>query len=125
MPFRDRIEIWQILAGFGIAGLYVLYQSERNQRQKADVSAVTKSPLKSVLPNLSQTQIKDLAYPPDLLPGARDVLTPFGSTRVYEFGPEDGQKVLLVHGISTPCLSMIGIARHLVENGCRVILYGK
>lgn len=48
----------------------------------------------------------DLPYPPDVLPGARDVDSPYGSLRVYEWGPEDGRKVLMVHGISTPCISL-------------------
>jgi pimeloyl-ACP methyl ester carboxylesterase len=43
--------------------------------------------------------------------------------RVYEFGPESGRKVLLVHGISTPCLSLGSVANALVEKGCRVMLF--
>jgi pimeloyl-ACP methyl ester carboxylesterase len=41
---------------------------------------------------------------------------------VYEWGPEKGRKVLLVHGISTPCVSLGGVANALVETGCRVLL---
>ena len=41
---------------------------------------------------------------------------------MYEWGPEKGRKVLLVHGVSTPCVSLGGIANGLVEKGCRVIL---
>ena len=51
--------------------------------------------------------------------------TPFGSLRVYEWGPEDGRKVLFVHGISTPCLSLGLLAQELVDRGCRVMLFGK
>ncbi|KAL4885904.1 Alpha/Beta hydrolase protein [Aspergillus karnatakaensis] len=61
--------------------------------------------------------------PPDVLPGARDVLTPYGSIRVYEWGPETGPKVLLVHGITTPCVSLGGLAHALVDQGCRVMLF--
>lgn len=43
--------------------------------------------------------------------------------RVYEFGPEDGKKVLFVHGISTSCVTLEPIARALVEQGCRVMLF--
>lgn len=43
--------------------------------------------------------------------------------RVYEWGPEDGRKVLFVHGISTPCLALGGLANALVEKGCRVMLF--
>ena len=38
-----------------------------------------------------------LPYPPDCLPGARDVDTPYGNIRVYEWGPEDGRKLSLIH----------------------------
>lgn len=47
----------------------------------------------------------------------------YGSIRVYEFGPEDGEKVLLVHGISTPCITLSHIAHGLVARGCRVMLF--
>lgn len=68
---------------------------------------------------------QDLAYPPtDFLPGARDVFTPYGSIRAYEFGPPDSpNRVLFVHGISTPCVSLFSIAFHLAtKRGCRVLL---
>lgn len=63
-------------------------------------------------------------YPADkFLWGARDVDTPYGSIRVYEFGdPEAKRRVLFVHGISTPCFSLASIAHQLVDNGCRVML---
>lgn len=64
-----------------------------------------------------------LPYPNDALPGSRDIETPFGVTRAYEFGPENGRKVLLVHGISTPCLAMAPLAKLLSDNGCRVCCY--
>jgi len=115
---------WQLIVGLSAASLFIFYQADRNWKRTGNLFAVTPSPLKTVLPQLSASQLKCLAYKADLLPGARDVVTPFGSTRVYEFGPEDGQKVLLVHGISTPCLSLADIARGLVDKGCRVMLYG-
>lgn len=81
------------------------------------------SPLKTLLPRLSQEEVKALVYQPDQFPGARDVETPYGSVRVYEFGPEDGPKVLMVHGISTSCVTLGQIAHGLVDRGCRVMLY--
>jgi hypothetical protein len=42
--------------------------------------------------------------------------------RVYEFGPADVTRKVLVHGISTPCISLAGIASGLVGKGCRVML---
>lgn len=85
--------------------------------------AIVPSPLTTLLPNLADHEHGKLPYPPDSLPGARDVNTPYGSVRVYEFGPEDGRKVLLVHGISTPCLALGGVAHQLADRGCRVMLF--
>lgn len=84
---------------------------------------VVPSPLKTLIPRLSDAETADLPYPPDAYPGARDVLSPYGSLRVYEWGPEDGRKVVLVHGISTPCVALGAIAHGLVDAGCRVILF--
>ncbi|KAL2353031.1 alpha/beta-hydrolase [Cryomyces antarcticus] len=84
---------------------------------------VLPSPRKSLLPTLSRTEIAELPYPPDVFPGARDVDSPYGTIRVYEWGPEDGRKVLFIHGISTPCIAFAGMAEKLVEKGCRVMLF--
>lgn len=85
-------------------------------------SNILASPRKS-LELLKAQDPEDLPYPPDALPGARDVDTPYGNIRVYEWGPEQGRKVLLLHGISTPCIAFAGIAQLLVERGCRVMLF--
>ena len=84
---------------------------------------IISSPRATLLPKLSVEQHAKLPYPPDSLPGARDVETPYGSIRAYEFGPEDGRKVLLVHGVSTPCLALGAVAHGLAEKGCRVMLF--
>lgn len=81
------------------------------------------SPRSTVLPGLSDEEIRALPLPADVLPGARDVSTPYGSIRVYEWGPEDGPKVLFVHGITTPCIALGGVAHALVDRGCRVMLF--
>lgn len=82
------------------------------------------SPRKTVLPDLAPEDIDVLPYPPDALPGARDVKSPYGSIRVYEWGPEDGECVLLIHGISTPSIALSDLAYRLVRKGCRVMLFG-
>lgn len=64
-----------------------------------------------------------MAYPPNALPGARDVETFYGTMRVYEWGPPDGQKVLFVHGDATPSLVFSKIAQGLVDAGYRVMLF--
>ncbi|KAK3068394.1 hypothetical protein LTR53_014061 [Teratosphaeriaceae sp. CCFEE 6253] len=81
------------------------------------------SPLKS-LPTTRQARLAEtLPYPPDALPGGRDVPTPYGSIRVYEWGPATGRKVLFIHGISTPCIAFAGMAQLLVDRGYRVMLF--
>ncbi|RFU25248.1 hypothetical protein B7463_g11091, partial [Scytalidium lignicola] len=84
---------------------------------------IIKGPATTLLPKLTDAEKALLPYPPDALPGARDVESPYGTTRVYEWGPEDGRKVLLIHGITPPCLALGAIARGLVEKGCRVMLF--
>ncbi|KAI1357041.1 alpha/beta-hydrolase [Xylaria sp. FL0043] len=82
------------------------------------------SPPKS-LP-LEQTKgkdIEDLPYPPDALPGARDVETPYGSIRVYEWGPQDGERVLFVHGISTPVVALGDLGHGMAAKGYRVMMF--
>ena len=74
-------------------------------------------------PALSHEHDSEHPLPSDVLPGARDVATPYGSIRVYEWGPEDGQKVLFVHGITTPCIALGGVAHALVDRGFRVMLF--
>ncbi|KAH0495489.1 hypothetical protein TgHK011_009038 [Trichoderma gracile] len=66
---------------------------------------------------------KPAPYPPDMFPGGRDVETVYGTVRVFEWGPEDGDKVLLVHGIGTPCIALGSMAWELVRKGYRVMLF--
>src|ERR1700753_663082 len=112
------------IAGITSIGVLVALQLRRNRQYELNLHAITPSPLKATLPGLSSQELSALAYKPDYFPGARDVNTPYGSCRVYEFGPEQGTKILLVHGISTPCISLGGLAHELVNAGCRVIIYG-
>ncbi|KAK3336664.1 alpha/beta-hydrolase [Cercophora scortea] len=82
-----------------------------------------KSPRKTLLPSLSKDETAALPYPPDILPGGRDVETPYGNIKVFEWGPEDGEKVLLMHGISVPCLALADLAQELVSKNYRVMLF--
>ncbi|TGO31256.1 hypothetical protein BPAE_0001g01540 [Botrytis paeoniae] len=87
-------------------------------------SHIIPSPLRTQIPTLSHKEISTLPYPPDIFPGARDVPSPYGSTRAYEFGPVTGPKVLLIHGISTPCIALHSLATTLATtHGCRVLLF--
>lgn len=83
---------------------------------------VVPSPVKSLLPELSPEEAASFPYPPDAYPGVRDVESPYGSLRVYEWGPEEGRKVLLVHGISNPCIALGAVAHGLADKGCRVMM---
>ncbi|KAI1208865.1 alpha/beta-hydrolase [Annulohypoxylon truncatum] len=85
--------------------------------------AVIPGPLSTGLHKLSKAELAQIPYSPDTFPGARDVVTPYGNIRVYEFGPEDGRKVLFIHGISTSCMTLKDIAIPLAEKGCRVMLF--
>ncbi|KAL8396451.1 hypothetical protein RB594_008790 [Gaeumannomyces avenae] len=85
--------------------------------------SVIPGPLKTALPGLAKDEVERLDYRPDAFPGARDVVTPYGSMRVYEWGPEQGRKVLFIHGISTSCQTLTKLAHGLVARGCRVLLF--
>jgi len=111
-------------AGAASLCLLLAARSVQSQGKRNTSDHVVPSPLKS-LPQLSAEEFNKLPYPPDLFPGARDVDTPYGSIRVYEWGPENGRKVLLIHGISTPCLSLGSVAEKLVDSGCRVMMFGE
>lgn len=82
-----------------------------------------RSPLRTVIPTLTAAELSQLDYAPDAFPGARDVATPYGSVRAYEFGPAAGDKVLLLHGISTSCQTLAHVARRLAASGRRVLLF--
>lgn len=109
----------------GAVSTYLLLKAISSSFRAHDPPIVA-SPLRTLIPSLTSVEIEALPYPPNALPGARDVETPYGSTRVYEWGPEDGKKVLFLHGISTPCVSLKGVADELVEKaGARVLLIGR
>lgn len=101
--------------------LGILLRSLFHRREVRET--VLPSPRATVLPGLSDEENRKLPLPNDVLPGARDVASPHGSIRVYEWGREDGPKVLLVHGITTPCIALGGVAHALVDRGCRVMLF--
>ena len=118
--FSLQIDRQLVIATFSAFALGLLIRGFFLVGKRAEI---TPSPLTTLLPKLSEREQADLPYPPDSLPGARDVATPYGSIRVYEFGPEAGRKVLLLHGISTPCLALGAVAHGLAEKGCRVMLF--
>lgn len=64
-------------------------------------------------------------YPLDVMPGGRTVATAYGAMRIFEWGPEHGERVLFLHGIGTPCLALGDLADDFVGKGCRVMLFGE
>ena len=110
---------WLLLIG----GLFYDALNDEGKTKKIG-GTVIDSPATTLIPRLTKEEQDDLPYPPSALPGARDVNTPYGIIRAYEWGPEKGKKVLLVHGISTPCVALAGIANALVRSGHRVMLFG-
>ncbi|KAI0833915.1 alpha/beta-hydrolase [Hypoxylon sp. FL0890] len=83
----------------------------------------TPSPRTTILPTLGEQEAAELPYPLDALPGGRDVVTPYGSIRVYEWGPEDGERVLLVHGASTPSVALGNLGHEFASSGRRVMVF--
>ncbi|KAI7827662.1 Alpha/Beta hydrolase protein [Gamsiella multidivaricata] len=76
------------------------------------------------LPSLrAVTSHSAIAYPEDYYPGGSYADLSFGETHYFLFGPEDGKKVVFVHGLSTPASVYDKVARHMANNGCRVLLY--
>ena len=117
-PFIVPIALLGLQLGLSIGPKLYKIKTGLDQDDK-----VVPSPLKSLLPKLSPQEATSLPYPPDAYPGIRDVASPYGSLRVYEWGPEDGRKVLLVHGISNPCIALGAIAHGLADKGCRVMMF--
>jgi hypothetical protein len=101
--------------------LGLLLRSILSGRESAET--IIPSPRARILTGISEEENHNLPLPNDVLPGARDVASPYGSIRVYEWGREEGPKVLLVHGITTPCIALGGVAHALVDRGCRVMLF--
>ncbi|KAL4871363.1 hypothetical protein BDV12DRAFT_27669 [Aspergillus spectabilis] len=122
VSLADPRSHYTLLAAVGLSlsvGLFLraLYPERRLKGR------VLHSPLAATADSNNKNASTDHPLPLDVLPGARDVQTPYGSIRVYEWGPEAGPKVLLVHGITTPCVSLGGLAHALVDRGCRVMLF--
>lgn len=64
-------------------------------------------------------------YSKDTLPGGRPFTTVYGTIQVFEWGPERGEKVLIIHGLSTPCIALGNMAKGFVDNGYRVMMFGE
>ncbi|KAI6353631.1 hypothetical protein MCOR25_008920 [Pyricularia grisea] len=115
-PSHSFVVLTTITATFAIFITLRRYLYPRHPR-------IIPGPLKTVIPNLTKDEVANLDYTPDYFPGARDVQTPYGSMRVYEFGPTTGRKILFIHGISTSCQTLTKLAYGLAARGHRVMLF--
>ncbi|PKS08207.1 hypothetical protein jhhlp_005484 [Lomentospora prolificans] len=105
----------------GGAFLFVLGAVLRKCRREY---GTIKSPWTRSLPQpIHQLPEEGPCYPRDAIPGGRNVETPYGIIRVYEWGPEDGEKALLLHGVSAPVLTMSSLADELALKGYRVLIF--
>ncbi|KIK96094.1 hypothetical protein PAXRUDRAFT_826326 [Paxillus rubicundulus Ve08.2h10] len=62
-------------------------------------------------------------YPEDYYDGGAYVTLPHGRTRYWVIGPENGQKVVLIHGLSIPAIVWKDVAPVLSSHGYRILLY--
>ncbi|KAI6166440.1 Alpha/Beta hydrolase protein [Pisolithus thermaeus] len=62
-------------------------------------------------------------YSEDFYPGGDYVSFPHGRVRYWLMGPEDGDKVVLIHGLSIPSIVWKNFAPILASHGYRVLLY--
>lgn len=62
-------------------------------------------------------------YPEDTYPNGSYFKSPNGRVRYYVIGLKQGEKVVLIHGISVPSIGYKNIANALVEKGFQVLLF--
>ncbi|EIM88616.1 alpha/beta-hydrolase [Stereum hirsutum FP-91666 SS1] len=62
-------------------------------------------------------------YDEDFYANGSYVLLPYGRVRFWILGPESGQKVILINGLSIPAIIWKDVAPALVSNGFNVLLY--
>jgi len=118
-PALDRQHVPAIALGLSTAALltYALkprYAAQRSPRTLPGLSHVEKS---------TASELGLHIYPADYFPGGQWVTLPYGRTRVWIMGPEDGPKVVLVHGFQVPAIVLKDMATELVGAGFRVLTY--
>ncbi|KAI0084871.1 alpha/beta-hydrolase [Irpex rosettiformis] len=62
-------------------------------------------------------------YPEDTYSGGGYFPSPYGRTKYWINGPEGGQKVVLIHGISVPAIAFQKLVPILVKEGLQVLIY--
>ncbi|KAJ6091777.1 hypothetical protein N7467_003746 [Penicillium canescens] len=121
MDFRLALVITVLSAPVCVA-LYIQIRSSLEDIQQTP-EELTFTPARAK-PAAQEGQIfSKPVYPIDAFPGSRQFKTVYGTIHVFEWGPEDGEKVLLVHGLGTPCIALGDMAKELVRKGYRVMIY--
>ncbi|KAI0638573.1 alpha/beta-hydrolase [Trametes polyzona] len=62
-------------------------------------------------------------YPETFYEGGAYAKFPYGTVRYWLIGPEDGKRVVLIHGLSVPSIIWKDVAPQLAAKGYRVLLY--
>ncbi|KAI0375962.1 alpha/beta-hydrolase [Pilatotrama ljubarskyi] len=62
-------------------------------------------------------------YPDNFYEGGAYAKFPYGTVRYWLIGPEDGKRVVLIHGLSVPAIIWRDVAPKLAAKGYRVLLY--
>ncbi|KAH7887293.1 Alpha/Beta hydrolase protein [Phlebopus sp. FC_14] len=77
----------------------------------------------SSLSSLPRSSSSWSIYPEDYYEGGAYVTLPHGRVRYWLAGPEDGRKIVLIHGLSIPSIVWKDVAPVLASHGYRVLLY--
>ncbi|PLB52465.1 putative alpha/beta hydrolase [Aspergillus steynii IBT 23096] len=109
-----------LLAALTAAIFLALYEHLRHFRKT--IQHLPEEPKAGVNIDHEQ-QPTELPYPVHVFPGGRKIRTVYGMIQVFEWGPETGEKVLLVHGLGTPCIALGDMAKEFVRRGNRVMLF--
>ncbi|OJT09521.1 hypothetical protein TRAPUB_14020 [Trametes pubescens] len=62
-------------------------------------------------------------YPDTFFDGGAYAKFPYGTVRYWLIGPEEGKRVVLIHGLSVPAMIWKDVAPQLAAKGYRVLLY--
>ena len=130
--FIAKLDAWEILIPFIITvlsapicvALYIQIRSSLKDIQQTP-EELTFTPARAGTAAQEGQTFSKSVYPIDVFPGSRQFKTVYGTIHVFEWGPEDGEKVLLVHGLGTPCIALGDMAKELASKGYRVMMYGK
>ncbi|KAI9018540.1 Alpha/Beta hydrolase protein [Phycomyces nitens] len=71
----------------------------------------------------SHSSIPSIYYPPDFYPNGTDLVLPMGTIRYWLIGDPNGQKVTLIHGISTGAACYLSLSQSLADKGHNILLF--